>query len=490
MADEQNNRILSVNQARVILGEGRFEDFKGVVESTHLDFKREPYPLSGATPPIHERAKRDLVEDVVRFANVEGGIIILGIEAEQLEGQRTEIGKVVHTFPEWRIDAGQYRDVILERVKPQPEEVVIQWFPACAGEGGIGAVIVPPQSPHLRKTFFATRTLVDETTGKTLGAYVGYVERRGAEGITMSAEELYQTFQAGRRFSDLKERLDSLTEMVKLLVEQRVVSGLPSVFGAVRMRLPGPEISDVRTRRDDSVRQANLHERPTFSLVAVPGEEVDVPELFAGSRSELVRLLESPPELRESGFNLAVGERPVIVPPATRRAVSVGGKVLQLSRDGVLIFAADAQDLLCWGTRNEDQPLRLNVLAIAEVTYLFSELVCRLNRYLVPAADTWRYVIGFDRMEVNGKPAVLGPGPRRSAHQSFPWNQRALQSTQFEFASTPIPVTTDVRVVALRLRRELYVAFGFDEDAIPYVTNVNGERGTDPEKIKEDGKVP
>ena len=490
MADDQSERTLSVDQAKAILEEGRFGDLKGVVESTHLDFKRDPYPLSGATSPVHERAKRDLVEDVVRFANVEGGIIILGVETEQLEGQRIEIGKVIHTFPESRIDAGQYRDVLFERVKPQPEGVTIQWFPGRAGGSGLGAVIVPPQSPQLRKTFFATRTLVDETTGKTLGAYIGYVERIDAEGITMSAEELYQTFQAGRRFSELKDRLDSLTELVKRLVEQRVTSGLPSVPEAVRPRLPGQEISDVRSRRNDAVREAGLNERPTFSLMAVPGEEGDVPELFAGSRSELVRLLENPPELRGRGFDLTVGERPVIVPPGTRRAVSVGGKVLQLSREGVLIFAADAQDLLCWGTSNKDQPLRLNVLALAEVTYLFAELVRRLNPYLVPAADTWRYVIGFERMEVDGKRAVLGQGPRRDAHHLFPWSQRALPNPQFEFTSKPILATTDVRAVALRLRRELYVAFGFDEDAIPYVTDVNGERGTDPEQIKEDGKAP
>lgn len=41
-----------------------------------------------------------------------------------------------------------------------------------------------------------------------------------------------------------------------------------------------------------------------------------------------------------------------------------------------------------------------------------------------------------------------------------------------------------------RLRRELYVEFSFDEDAIPYVTDVGGERGTDPEKIRDDGKGP
>jgi len=141
------------------------------LKSKCLDFKRDSYPISSENPATQEKAKRDLVEDVVRFANVEGGIIVLGVETDQLEDRRTEAGKVIHPFPEARIDAGQYRDVILARVKPQPQGISIQWFPTTDRNSGLGAVIVPPQEPQLRKTFFATRTLVDETTGKTLGAY-------------------------------------------------------------------------------------------------------------------------------------------------------------------------------------------------------------------------------------------------------------------------------------------------------------------------------
>ncbi len=497
MANDREYRTLSADEAKAILEAGRFDDFKGIVEGTLLDFKREPYLLSGATPVVHEKAKRDLVEDIVRFANVEGGIIVLGVETEQVEAQRTEVGKAIHPFPESRIDAGQYRDVIFERTRPHPQGLTVRWFPGPGGGTGLGAVIVPSQPSQLRKTFFATRTFVDETTGKTLGAYVGYLERSGAEGVPMSAEELYQTFQAGRRFSELRERfeslaerVDELTELVRRLVEERAAPPSPLSPEPPRPRPAGPDVTDACSRRGEAVRDAGLNDRPTFSLIALPGEAVEVPELFAGSRSELVRLLENPPELRPSGFDLTVGERPVVVPPGIRRALIPGHRLLQLMRDGVLIFVADAQGLLCWGTSTNEQPLRLNVLALAETTYLFADLVHRLSAHLTPPPDTWRYVIGLQRMELDGKHAVLAPGSRRSAGQLFPLRQRALPNRDFEFGLTAIPATSDPRVVAYRVRRELYAAFGFDEDAIPYVVDVNGERGTDPEQIKEDGKGP
>src|SRR3990170_7079590 len=111
MPTDDGYRILSPDEAIESLERGQFDKFKGVVESGHLDFKRDPYPIFSENSAIQERAKRDLVEDVVRFANVEGGIIVLGVETEQLEGQRTEVGKIIHTFPEGRMDAGQYRDI-------------------------------------------------------------------------------------------------------------------------------------------------------------------------------------------------------------------------------------------------------------------------------------------------------------------------------------------------------------------------------------------
>jgi hypothetical protein len=155
-----------------------------------------------------------------------------------------------------------------------------------------------------------------------------------------------------------------------------------------------------------------------------------------------------------------------------------------------LIFVAEARSLLAWGTSSDDDPLRLNVLALAETTYLFADLVHRLNTHLRPPPETWQYVIGLQRMELNGKRPSLAPGARRSTDQLFASRRRVLPTPDFEYRSPRIPIGVDPRVVAFRLRQELYVAFGFDREAIPYVIDVGGEPGTDPEKIKVDGQRP
>src|SRR5437879_6454751 len=116
MSGDQEYRTLTADQAGAILAAGAFDDFKGVLEDEHLDFKTSPYPLA-AGHAVQEKAKRDLVEDVVKFANVDGGILVLGVETERLEVQPTEVGRVIHPFPESAMDIGQYHAIISERVR-------------------------------------------------------------------------------------------------------------------------------------------------------------------------------------------------------------------------------------------------------------------------------------------------------------------------------------------------------------------------------------
>jgi hypothetical protein len=298
--------------------------------------------------------------------------------------------------------------------------------------------------------------------------------------------------ELGDRIDVLEEKIDKIAKIVRRLADDRATArpSLPPPESLVRPRAGAPDVVAAGTRRGEVIRDAGLNEKPTFSLIAVPGEAVEVPDLFAGTRSQLVQLLEHPPELRRAGFDLTVGERAVVLPQGGRRALSPGYKVLELARDGVLIFAAEARDLLCWGTSNQEQPLRLNVLALAETTYLFADLVHRLTAHLQPQPETWRSVIGLQRMELDGKRAMLGSGPRGAVLQLMTRGVHVAPGTDFERQLPAISVAADPRIVAYRLRREVYVWFGWDTDAIPYTTAVGGELGTDLERIKFDGRGP
>ena len=68
-------------------------------------------------------------------------------------------------------------------------------------------------------------------------------------------------------------------------------------------------------------------------------------------------------------------------------------------------------------------------------------------------------------MRLDGKLAMLPEGPLRS-----PWSQRTLPSSDLKYELL-IPAGVDPRFVAFKLRLEIYVAAGFDEEAVPYAIN-------------------
>src|SRR5260370_31240016 len=91
-------------------------------------------------------------------------------------------------------------------------------------------------------------------------------------------------------------------------------------------------------RLREAAGQAQLSERPAFALTAQSYPSARFPGLFASPETPLVKLIDSPPSLRRAGFDLETGESR-IVRGELRRALVQGWRVLELWRDGVLIYA-------------------------------------------------------------------------------------------------------------------------------------------------------
>src|SRR5258708_6896617 len=106
---------LTAEQARETLRNGNFVDLIGAVEHESLDFKTAPYAL------VTEKGKRDLAEDVAKFANTGGGMLVLGVETVRSDALNTDVARKLHLFPENHIDLKQYHDVIADWIIPRPQ---------------------------------------------------------------------------------------------------------------------------------------------------------------------------------------------------------------------------------------------------------------------------------------------------------------------------------------------------------------------------------
>ena len=150
--------------------------------------------------------------------------------------------------------------------------------------------------------------------------------------------------------------------------------------------------TNLNTRIASAIGATELNDRPLVAIAASPCRRLEVTGLFEGRDNAMVRLLENPPELRPHGFDVTVGTESRIIRAQLRRSVIPGARLLELWRDGTLIFVGTA-DSLCWGMSNRPgQPLRINPLALVEMNYLFVDLYFQIVTHILPEEERMAYL--------------------------------------------------------------------------------------------------
>ena len=231
----------------------------------------------------------------------------------------------------------------------------------------------------------------------------------------------------------------------------------------------------------EAVKVIGLDVLPTYVLAAPPRRLVDLPGLFQSRNAPLVKLIDNPPEFRRSGFDLATGESSKIIAGKLRRAALSGYKLLELHRDGALIFVTRGDDdALCWGRlqRQSDAPL-INQLFLIETATLFTRLAFDIYRDHLRGDDDVDFHLRLLRVRKGDKLCRLEAGPL----QSFGLHVREAPEESGSFMVTAKIGEEASQQTALRLLREVYAWFGFEAEHIPYVST------KDPGGIDEDAIV-
>lgn len=463
---------LSPEEVRAILESGNFHALIEAVEDERLECKVAPYQVE------HDHQKQELAKDVSGLANADGGVILIGVRAERDPIHFGDEIREIRSFRQTLVNPQQYQDVLKSWIYPALQQVGVRWF-ASAGnqERGIVAILIPTQT-SARRPFLLTRTIDDR--GKQVEVVFGYAERHRANVDPMSVQELHTLLRDGLRYDSLNEQYERIEERLnQLLAERTREAPLPA----------GPDLAEMLPARvEQALTESTLHQGPAFILAAVPVQPVEIPTLFERRNAEVVRLLESPPELRDAGFDLTTGAQARIVGGQLRRAVVPEWKLLELWRDGTLIFAAAGDDdFLSWGRRSRGGgPLRINQLVLIEATYLFAELSRRVCEHSQPRPTEIEYRLELRSMTVAGTPCGLIPGPLGT----FAW-ESDIRRAPAVGASFPLRWRQpDIHpgVVAYLLVREVYGWFGIEYDQIPYTEQIDGRTVISPEEIRRAGR--
>lgn len=245
---------------------------------------------------------------------------------------------------------------------------------------------------------------------------------------------------------------------------------------------PLPKVEWTR-RIDQAIQIAGFEAKPSFALSVAPTRGIDLPDLIESQHHQLVQLIERPPTLRQSGFDInAGGPAKLASRGRVRRTLHEGYKLLELWRDGCLVFVADGAGFLCRDIHDQQRvPLRINTLVLAESTVLFCELARKLYMQSMRQPRTVQYLIEFRNLTVNGKNPILLPREL----SALPWPGDEPHQAEYggERFTMEADIETDPAVTAFQLISEVYSWFNIEHDQIPYSAEKDGVRRIDTERI-------
>jgi schlafen family protein len=451
-------KTLSINDVDEILISGRFEELIGGVEDEHLECKSAPYQLD------QDRQKMELAKDVSALANADGGILLIGVQTEKNPSHLGDEIRRISAVPPNLVDCEQYRNVLNEWVYPTIRGLQILWCAHAKADGtGIVSVRVP-QACCRERPYVVGKVI--ETTGKILGSYIGYFERVQSGAKPISFEELRERLKDGYRFSEIDSRLRDIEATIG-----RIAAGPGHSATGVSEQI-------VTERVFAAGNVAHLKDRPMIYLIAwPPSDRVEFTTLFESRSAKVVQLLENPPRLRDAGFDLNTGHASEIIRGELRRSEVHRNKLLELWRDGVLTFVAPGDEwYLCWGMESTAATgLRINNIALTELTYLFCDLALKVFEHSVPQPARLEFRLGLTGMITKGGSSRLSS---RRPNRMWPDGGNAAPGDGVIVRNTIEGLSADPGTISYALLAQLYAWFSFDAIQVPYV-----KRDEQPPKI-------
>ncbi len=460
-------------QIQVILQSGRFSELFGWAENDWLEFKVALYDFENDLQ-CHELAK-----DVSALANAGGGVIIVGAGTVRQDNSSGDVVDRVRPFSRSLVNVQKYEGTIAGRTFPPIRGVSIKWMPdAKDSEKGLLVITVPDFQEY--RPVLVQNVFVEGR--KTAGNVFGYFERKSANADHYGIQQLHTLIQNGARFSSLDARLDSLTDAVNSLLQRDLVTETSEKVQTMPFQL-SPHV--LKGRIEALLNGAGLEGKPSFTLAAVPTSITNIPSLTL-STGQARELIQSPPCLRSSGFDLGTYENaPLIGRGQARRAIIPDYKALECWSDGTFLFVATAdEEFLSWHTRpKEGQAFLINTLVLAEVTYLFCETVRRMTELMNPVPEALNYVLQVRRLDAPGKLAILRP---QKVSEIPACSLRPITSAPYsgEFFSFFAPTDQVPEETAFQYLREFYLWFGIEEDRIPYTDVESGHRRISVKELK------
>jgi hypothetical protein len=402
-----------------VLAGNRPSQLLGTPESSQIDFKKQPYDLG------KDKGRWELAKDVAGLANLDGGVLVIGVRTEKTPGNFLEIAAELRPVPVDRLDKEKHHGIIRDIVRPA---VVfeIRYFPD-PDETDKGYMIIHVEPLDEADRWALVRRMVNNED--KLVDSIGVPIRDSDQTRWLSSDEVYQHLRDGQRAS--------------------------------RTFIHVPELESTRSLGPEDALQRLISfkdwESPVIAWQSLPDRSVDLSTRMWGKGSIAQALRDHPP-LRPYGFNWYFMTEPAVLDNGV--LASDGRHAIWVREDGMVTAAASVKedDMLTWAMRNPPSgPYRLNSVALIEMTLEYYRLV---DKFVLPGTNTHYMHVVSTRNFAGESAVILRSGLPAAIVASEHQLNRDIQS-KFRASSY-------AEYDAYQALARLYAAFQFGAESIPF----------------------
>lgn len=441
---------INIDSVRLALDNCDFSDLIGEFENDWLECKGQPYDLN------REDQKLELAKDVSGLANAGGGLLILGYSTKSSVINGEDQIHEVRAFPEDRFLQKQYESVITTWIYPPIEGLKIRRHYVAHNPSSIVVSLDVPKVEGPNSPALVAKCILDNS--RKVQSLVGYFVRKQSHVAHYDIKRIQALFRDGLRYDDdIRDNFSTLH------------SAIESLRGQKSIQSAAISNEEVNRSVNKALAVVDLLERPSISISAVPNRTLNLTGIFESDSSDLVRLIESPPEVRSMGFNLRTGERSKIIEGKIRRTVEIGYRLIEVHRNGLVVFISDGgENGLCWGRpARQEQNFLINQIALIEYVYLFCLLINSIYSQQIEDNDKISLRAKILNLTRNGNPPKLESG--YPDQFGFSARFKSAPDSPSEFTCDFDHTTTPERAAFLLLA-EIYAWFGIETDKIPLTT--------------------
>lgn len=417
--------LSSPDEVIAALADGKPTELIGTPESSQIDFKESAYQLDS------DKGKWELAKDVAGLANLDGGVLVVGVRTTKTEGKFLDLASELRPVPVQMLDKDKHHSIIRDLVRPGTVVFDIACFrdPEQASKGYMTIHVRP--LPQWDRPALIRRVV---TSNDKLFDAVNIPIRDSDQTRWLSGDECYQLLRDGQRAN--------------------VSPGTGGHATKPAEALNWDEALDRLIAYKD-------WESPVLAWQSMPTSAADLLPKMWGEKG-ISRMLRSPNSLRPYGFNWYFLSETI---PFEDGVLATDGRhAIWVRENGSVVAAATVgvNDVLGWAMRNSPgQPQRLNAIAVSELTLEYFRLV---DQNILPIAGA-NYVHSIATRRFSEEPTVV-LAPRLPTEFPPMFEHHATQDRRREFSAT---VPADAERDAYEALRLLYASFQHSPDMVPFI---------------------